>query len=277
MVYSSYTMRALLLSLAACGTQFGRGVLPQNDGATDVGSGPDTPAVDAPTYQANAVELDTAGNDYLTRGNIGANNSASGTFSVWLRFHAGDGAAQDIVTATVSGYGGGVTRTSTGEIEFVMRDCLGASVLDVQTLNPYTTTNGWFHVLASWDLTAMRADIYIGENGDRAVGGTINNQNICYSAVNWAIGGVNSGVLDADIADLYVDLGTFTDFTDPNNRRLFSTSDGKPVALGPTCATPSGHQPIMCFTSPAATWNKNSGSGGDFTINGDGLTAVPGP
>jgi len=274
MVYNAYTMRVWLLSLAAC-SSFGRGTLPGNDAATDGAADAIDSAIDAPAYNANAVELDTSGNDYLTRGNFGAPDSASGTLSAWLHFHApSDGAAQDIVTATIVGYGGGVVRTNTGHVELVMRNCVGGVVLDVQTQNAYTTTSGWVHVLASWDLIATRADIYVGENADRAVGGTIGGTNICYHSVSWAIGGVTSGVLDADVADLYVDLGTFTDFTDPNQRRKFSTVDGKPVSLGATCSTPSGHQPIMCFTSPAAMWNKNSGSGGDFTINGDGLTAA---
>jgi hypothetical protein len=266
----------LLLSLAACGTSFGRGVLPANDAAIDGPPGMADGGIDSPPYTANAVEFDTAGNDYMTGGNIGATDSASGTFSAWLRFHApSDNAAQDIVTATIVGYGGGVVRTNTGHVEFLMRNCVGGVVLDVQTQNPYTTTSGWVHVLASWDLIATRADIYIGENEDRAVGATLSGNNICYNSVSWAIGGVTSGVLDADVADLYVDLGTFTDFTDPNNRRRFSTVDGKPVSLGASCTAPAGHQPIMCFTSAPATWGTNSGSGGSFTINGDGLTAAP--
>jgi hypothetical protein len=277
MVYSTFTMRAFLVSLAAC-TQFGRGALPAQDAAGGDGSPDATDAatlIDALTYRANAVEFDTAGNDFMTKASIGATDSASGTLSVWLRFHAGDGALQDVAVATVAGYGGGVTRTTANQIRFVMMNCTGGPILDVNTQMTYTTTSGWIHVLASWDLTAQRADIYIGENPDRAVGGTISAQNICYHLVSWGIGGASSGVLDADVADLYADLGTFTDFTDATKRRKFSTLDGKPIPLGPMCTSPSGSQPTLCFVSAPSTWNKDSGSGGDFTINGDGLTTAP--
>ena len=275
MVYSAYTMRALALSLAAC-TSFGGGKLPPptSDAAVDTRSIDAPIPIDANTYHAPAVEFDTSGNDYLSRGAVTSTDSASGTASMWIKFLAGDGVQQDVVTATVLTYGGGALRTNTNHIRFVMMNCSGGSILDIQSQNAYTTANGWIHVLASWDLVAARADLYINDNQDRAVGGSIVNSSICYHATNWAIGGVNSGAMNAELADLYVDLGRFTELTDPNERRKFDDGNHKPVPLGASCIGPSGNQPTLCFDD-ATDWTKDQGTGGDFTVNGNGIAAAP--
>lgn len=235
----------------------------------------DTPAVDAAGYHATAVRFQTAGNDYLWTGSLASTvDSGSGTYSVWLRFTGGDGTQQLISVAKVIGIGG-VLRESNGHLRFLMQNCAGFPLLDMQTAGTYTTSSGWIHVLASWNLTLGRADLYVDDVPDRAANPTVVAGNLCYASLEWGIGGLGAGQMDADVADLYAALGTYLDLTSDANRRRFSTAAGKPVDLGASCVGPTGARPTGCFVGAAATWNVNQGVAGGFTLAGDGLSPAP--
>jgi len=74
-----------------------------------------------------------------------------------------------------------------------------------------------------------------------------------------------------DLAEFYVDLANTLDLSVAANIAKFYLA-GAPVALGATCATPTGAQPVTCLKGPAPTGATftNAGSGGNFTIGGGG-------
>ncbi|HET9991063.1 MAG TPA: hypothetical protein VFQ65_21170, partial [Kofleriaceae bacterium] len=232
-------------------------------------------ATDAPGYHATAVRFATAANDFMFAGNLAnTTDSPRGTYSVWLRFHGGDGQLQLLSVAQVVGIGG-VVRTAANQFELLMQNCLAVPLLDMRTTGTYTTDSGWVHLLASWDVAANRAQLYVGDAVDQQPNPGIVPGNICYASLRWGIGGLSSGQLDADVAELYADLGTSLDLTIDANRRAFSDSAGKPVDLGPQCSAPTGHAPTGCFTGDVATWFTNKGKGAGFTPGGGALAEAP--
>ena len=274
MVTVKSSMGAVIVALAGC-----RGLLGiddpsiQVDASQAVDSAPPPDVAVGTTYRANAVRFDGA--SYLSR--IGLENTArssQGTFSVWLRFQGGDGQQQLVTAAQIIGIGG-VVRQSSDQFELLMQTCTGVVLLDLTSVGTYTTQSGWIHLLAAWDTTAGKAQLYINDIADAAPNPTVKSGSICYDTPAWGIGGLSSGSLDADVADLYTALGTFIDLDVPANRRRFSTAAGKPISLGGHCTTPLGSVPTGCFVGDATGWSTNAGVAGPFTNNNDVLANAP--
>ncbi len=268
-----------LLWPVGCGSIFG---LQEPTTGQDGGSVDSSPPLDgapgadgAAGYHATAVRFEEAGNDYLSTGML-ANTSDSprGTYSIWVHFNAGDGKQQLLSVAQVIGVGG-VLRRADNHFELVLRSCTASLLLDMQSEGIYTTASGWVHLLASWDVSAGRAQLYVNDVSDLAASTTINSGNICYASLKWGFGGLSSGQLDADVADVYAVLGTSIDLDVEAKRRRFSDAAGKPVDLGDQCQNPTTSIPTGCFIGNVATWNTNKGTGAGFTLNGDGLAPAP--
>ncbi len=277
---SAFAVASLVLAGAGCQQILGLHDLPAaRDGAvadtTRTFDAPITHDAPAAGYHATAVRFQSASNDYLYTGALqNTPGSPRGTYSVWLRFSAGD-AQQQFITVAQIAVAGGVFRQSDNTLEIVLFDCVGAKLLDVKTTQPYTTASGWIHLLASWDVGASRADLYVNDVADRASNPTIVSGNICYdNAIKWGVGGLSSGQLDADVADLYASLGTYLDLSVDANRRKFSSAAGKPIDLGATCGGP-GLVTTGCLIGALATWNVNKGNAGGFTVGGGALTLAP--
>nr|HEX4318272.1 hypothetical protein [Kofleriaceae bacterium] len=276
---------AAAMAVVACG-RFGFATVTSLDDAPAAARG-DSAAADAPGsndvgsgssgsgYRANAVRFASAGGDYMTTGSL-ANvvDSPAGTYSVWLRFEGADDTQQMLGNAQLLA-DGGVFRTAAGKLRFLMQNCGGLPLLDMETAPSYGSAAGWIHVLASWDVSAGKADLYVDDVPQLAANPTVLAGTICYGSLKWGFGGLAGNELDADVADLYAALGTYVDLAVTANRRKFADAAGKPVALGATCELPTGATPTGCFTGSAATWNHDLGRGGGFTLFGDGLTAAP--
>ncbi len=232
-------------------------------------------APDALTYRATAVSFESAAGDYLWTGSLAnTTNAPRGTYSAWFHFTGRDNQQQLVSVAQVI-FIGGVIREASNRIHFLLPDCTGITVLDMQTTGAYTTTSGWVHVLASWDLPAGRAQIYINDVADRAANPFMLSGNVCYASLKWGIGGLIGGALDADVADFYASLGTSLDLDIEANRRKFIDAAGKPVDLGTNCNTPTGITPTGCFVGDAETWATNKGLGAGMNVDGDGLALAP--
>jgi hypothetical protein len=232
-------------------------------------------AMDAPPpYHATAVRFQRAGGDCIDSNALSmAQNSGRGVFSVWLNFTGNDGMTQELEVAMIL-LTGGITREQNNRIRFQLPNCVGLQLLDMTTQATYTASSGWIHVLASWDLSAGKADLYVNDVSDKNQM-VLNNGTICYTAGRWGFGGITNGTLDADVADVYGSFGNYIDLSAEANRRLFSDTNGKPVDLSPICKFPTGNAPTECFTGDLASWATNKGYGGGFTTRGDGLALAP--
>jgi hypothetical protein len=262
----------VLLALGSCGFSADR---PGDAAVAGLDVSREAAPFDGAGYHATAVRFQSSGNDYIwTNALANTVDSPRGTLSGWFRFTAGDGQQQQLSVGQVVAIGG-VFRTGNNHVRFLLFTCAGGVLLDMQTQQTYKTTNGWVHLLASWDVAAGRADLYVNDVLDREGNPNINSGNVCYASLKWGIGGVASGQVDADLADIYAALGTYLDLSVEANRRRFSDSSGKPIDLGANCMGPTGAIPTGCFTGDLATWHTNKGIAGGFNIEGDGLAAAP--
>jgi hypothetical protein len=267
----------VLLPLIACGrVSFDPISTTQDDpdAAIDIDAAIDAPT-DAPGFRATAVRFTKIEGDYIWAGSLAnTTNTNKGTYSIWLKFHAGDGQQELLSVAQVVGIGG-VLREATNKFHFIMQNCAAFPLLDMQSVGAYTISSGWVHLLASWDLGAGRADLYVNDVNDRAASPSILNGNICYASLKWGIGGLIDGQLDADVAELYAALGTYLDLSVVANRRKFSNAAGRPIDLGTDCTGPTGARPTGCFVGAPAMWNTNKGEGAGFNLQGNGLAMSP--
>lgn len=246
--------------------------------ALTVGGGGDAP------FPVNAVDFDGT-NDYLLRGSAltGAVDSATGIFSVWLRFDGGDGSEQGIWRDNESRFT--IVRQTTNTLRVQLRNSAGTSSLTFDTVGTLTAGGTWKHILASWNTNFSAGNkvthLYVSDVSDKTVisdaSGTFN---VDYTpSTNVAVGATTAGVskFNGCMAELYVAIGQFLDFSDSANRRKFISAIGKPVDLGADGSLPTGSAPIVYLNNPAASFGTNKGTGGDFTITGSLDTASTSP
>lgn len=220
-------------------------------------------------YYAHAVHFDGSTN-FLERdaGLTGAVDGKLGTMSVWI----------DPITLTTGGDfiidtdPLGHFRfeiTSTRKVRVTLEDSAGFIVGRVTGGRTISTSDGWIHILASWDLLNTTINLWVDGVNDKA-SEVVANLTIDYTALNWAVGGqvdVHNWSPAMDIADVYLNIAEYVDFSVAANRAKFRSASGKPVNLGANGQVPTGTAPIM-FLSGAfdATlpFKTNKGTGGGF-------------
>ena len=77
-----------------------------------------------------------------------------------------------------------------------------------------------------------------------------------------------SNKFNGDLADFWLDPGTYIDLSDPANRRKFRDASGNPVYLGADGSKPTGTAPDIFLSGNTEDWHTNKGTGGGFTENG---------
>ena len=141
---------------------------------------------------------------------------------------------------------------------------------------PNAPLNTWNHILISCNqASTSQRHIYI--NGvAHTTFNTYVNGNIDFTETQHYIGAANSNhiyKLKGRLAHVYLDK-TYRDLSVTANRRLFIDADGKPADSDTLAAlNPIMYMPLI----DAATAGSNSGTGGDFTVNGVLATAERGP
>lgn len=144
----------------------------------------------------------------------------------------------------------------------------------------YVASNGWVHVIASWDLAVGRGQLYIND-ADALDAGTkvVNDSDIDYTRGELAIAALPSGAngIAGDVAEFYLHLGASLDLSVTANRRRFIDGAGRPVDLGFNGSIPTGSPPTLFLTGPTGTWHLNRGKGGGMTLHGALATASSGP
>jgi hypothetical protein len=225
-----------------------------------------------PTYQPYYVTFDGV-NDYLTRGAsyTGAADADNGIISFWYRPDATPSGTADTILHAV---GGRVTinHSTSGAITIDLESTVGAKCLDLDS--SAITAGQWNHILASWDLSATTAHLYVNDVLDEATNTPV-NATVDYTATNWTIGAFNASTSQAiagGLAEFYFAPGQYLDFDTESNRRLFIDADGFPVNLGADGSTPTSTAPAFFHSiesgDTASAFATNAGSGGGMTENG---------
>lgn len=213
-------------------------------------------------------------NDYLTRGAglTGAADGRKGMVSFWIRFTGGDGAFAAIVEGT--GQLVQIIRTNTANGDCIRINVYSSGVVELMSMTTSggkLVSAGLMHVLASWDLTAGRAQVYVNDASDRSGTPTLTDADIDYTLGNWRIGAAISGAgnkLQGSLHELWFSFTDSLDLSVEANRRKFISAARGPVYLGTDGSGPTGSAPIIYLRGDHAAFGANSGTGGDLTLTG---------
>lgn len=244
----------------------------QGESATTFSAAADVATVDAAYFD---------GADNLTRAGLtGAADSKSGILSFWVYSESSHlaspvcGAQDTEQFQTRIFFDNGTTKyrcrvVNTTNLDYVAQ-MNGDSAIG---------TSAWHHVLFSWDGAAAAAHLYLDDVNDLAGTSTTTDVNGDYTLAAWAIGcrltpafSPPDQFLTGGLAEVYVALGQYLDFSVEENRRKFRSATGKPVQLGATGSIPTGTAPtIYLHLDEGETANNfaiNRGTGGNFTVTG---------
>ena len=225
---------------------------------------------DPPEIAVNAVDFDGT-NDYLLRGAdfTGNADGVKGTFVSWVKMNDGDADVHTLLRSN-----GGhiqVNRHSDGKVNVVLFDPSVTMLLNMATTNTFLVADGWFCILASWDLSVSPlAQLYIGDVNEKVeatkIAGTVN-----YTEPEWAIGAHPTAFtikLNGCLAQFYFNPEEYIDFSVESNRRKFISAAGKPVDMGADGSDPTGNVPLVFLSGATASWHTNKGDGDGMTENG---------
>lgn len=217
-------------------------------------------------YVPNAVEFD--GSNYLTA-TVSAPATKKFTMSGWFRLadtasHVFlDGTVQSAPRTLFTNGGGRSFRISQGGIEyssaFILENNVGNLLNDGE----------WHHIMVSVDTAdANKVHLYIDNQSDLNVL-ALNDSHLSIDG-DYFMGRAQSGVTTfrGNVADYWMDYGTYIDLSVEENRRKFISESGMPMYLGADGSLPTGAAPDIFLTGDTENWHTNKGSGGGFTENG---------
>lgn len=237
-----------------------------------------------PQILCDAATFDGS-NDYMTRGAAltgGTNDEDYGVISVWVKHSAsGDGTNRDIFSSeTDAGFEKTWLRINTqdkfnlqleGEVTF-------------QVVDHFSGIKGgdtsWHHVLYSWDNAGQNFSFSYDDVGSDSPPGNQEFEGVDFANNDWVIGADYAAGKKyfGDMAELYISLGTYLDFSLVANRRKFISAGGKPVHLGADGSMPTGTAAIVYQHlddgEAVANFATNAGTGGNFSITGTLVTAA---
>ena len=218
-----------------------------------------TPAASGDTPEG--VSFDGT-NDYLSRSSdlSGNADSKTFTFSAWVY---GDGYCY--IANDGSSYGFRlVFQASINTLQILGNNSAGTRVLNPVIEFDGVISNTWTHILISIDLAnTSNRYVYINDKLASVTWSTYIDDSINFTQSKHNIGSYTNGSspFTGRLAHVFLDY-TYRDLSVTANRRLFIDSDGKPSSTIPS-------SPILYLPmTDAATAGSNSGTGGDFTVNG---------
>lgn len=207
-----------------------------------------------------------SGNNYLIKSSLtGVSNSPLGSLSMWVRFDGGGGTL--------------MMPFNTGSVNFLQRPASNRIVMALQNGTPFleidsppglATDTSWHHILCSWDTNHAAGaklgnlyfdDVNVGSNTDISSAFTVD-----YTTASTYMPD-NSQNDQISMSEIWFAPGQYIDFTNAANRARFS-SGSSPISLGSDGSLPTGTAPAVYLHNAAATAGTNSGTGGNFTVQG---------
>ncbi len=221
-------------------------------------------------YVPNAVNFDGT-NDYLEYNAplTGAADSTKWSGSVWLRLNS---SLHQVLLDDDDGTGFYIDLDSTFGFEIIGNDLdNGPEVLRIRGPIIQNLSAGWHHIMWSLDLSDVnKRHIYVDGVDQLLSAPTYNTSGVIdFTRPATRVGRGAANRLNGDIADFWVDFGTYIDLSVEANRRKFISDTGMPMYLGPNGSIPTGSPPDIFLSGDTADWHTNKGTGGGFTENGE--------
>ena len=227
-------------------------------------------------FTASAVVFDGS-NDMMNRAaDFTANSDGKqGILSFWIKFNGGDGVNQCPIWSDAGPTH--LCRRDDNNVYYVFfRNAAVANRIGIVSTSQWTVSDGWHHVLSSWDAAVPNVHLYINGSDDEDTGyptikvdGTLD-----YTQADHHFMADNNGgqKVNADVAEFYMAFNQYVDISVAANRLKFRTADGKPANLGADGSAATGSAPTLYCSvrdgDSAASFANNRGSGGNLSITG---------
>ena len=164
------------------------------------------------------------------------------------------------------------TRTAANALNIVVTNSAGTNVLSVSTPASTFAATTLYSVHFCFDLTnAANRYVYVNGISQSLTVNTYTNDNMYFSGDNWVIGALYTGTyqqfLDGKLSEFYFTT-EYIDFSQEANRLKFRDAFGNPVDLTQQIEDAAIPNPAIYMRFDPASFGTNSGTGGDFTVNG---------
>ncbi|MBK7586397.1 MAG: hypothetical protein IPI67_40190 [Myxococcales bacterium] len=168
------------------------------------------------------------------------------------------------------------------QFRLVWRKAGGGVALDFHSAT-VTDTASWHHVLFSADLSDPNTRHLYLDGVSSITVDFYSHTLMDNTGSQWGVFGDNGGNLKykGEVAEMWLAMGTYVDFSLAANRAKFRDANGKPVDLGASGALPTGTAPMIYLSlrpgQAASEFAKNRGSGAGFTPQGQLVVAQTSP
>lgn len=239
-----------------------------------VNSGPYTGARGPNEFWGNKADFNgTTG--YLSRTSALSGIADSKTFSVSFNYNPDTiPAGQDYIFAMSNGSSsrGIFIQLSSNNLRFFAYDSAGNNILQAAVTSPTLVAGTNYSVQASVDLAnTSNRSIYINGTVATVTWSTYTNNTINHTASTQRIGAAADGsavdFIDGKLSEFYFTT-EYIDFSQEANRLKFRDAFGNPVNLTQQIEDAAIPSPAIYMRFPPTSFGTNSGTGGDFTVNG---------
>lgn len=233
-----------------------------------VNSGPFAGARGPNEYWGNKADFDGS-TGYLARTSALTGVSDGKTFSCsfWFNPDSRDTSLQIFRIGELSApYKLWIYKTSANTIQVFAYSTTGSELLSVGFGNYITGTSVFIQM--SFDLSdTNKRHVYVNGNTASPTFTTYVNGYVNFAYPASYFGRTSSGYLDGKLSEFYFTT-EYIDFSQEANRLKFRDAFGNPVDLMPQIEAGEIPNPAIYMRFDPANFGKNSGTGGDFTVNG---------
>jgi hypothetical protein len=189
-------------------------------------------------------------------------------FSTYLRLDGNDGAVRNIIRNDNGRFI--VQFNSANQLQIYGQNTVPTIILNRSTAATYTASATWLHILIAVDLSGPTIQLYVNDSSVSTTG-TILSGDIDLTGGGWTVGANSGGTqqFEGALGPTFFYPGLYLDLSVAANRRLFISSEGGWVNLGPNGRVPFGSPPhLYMLGNSASEFAANLGDGGAFTVQG---------
>lgn len=233
-----------------------------------VNSGPYTGARGPNEFWGNWATF-SSGN-YLSRAAVpaGIADGKVGSVSFWIKRGATTSRAEAFWSNGQKVYLA-INYNANGELYFLAKNASSTTILQFNTAGGALSASATSHVLFCFDLTssALR-QLYINGTSVTPTWGTYTNDTIDWTETNYQFNPTGGSWPFSDsLAEFYL-ATSYIDFSQEANRLLFRDAFGNPTNLPAAIQAGTVPNPAIYMRFDPASFGTNSGTGGNFTVNG---------
>lgn len=235
-----------------------------------VNSGPYTGARGPNEFWGNKADFDGS-TGYLSRTTaLGLSDGKTFSMAFWYKPDSSSAANYIYYTDTSGGsarvY---VLRDASNNLNIVAKNSAGTNVLDATVTTGVfssTATAKCIQICIDLTSTSLRKIYVDGVNQTAITWTTYTNDNINWNVQNTKISRESNG-LNGKLSEFYFTTD-YIDFSQESNRLKFRDAFGNPVDLTQQIEAAAIPNPAIYMRFPPTSFGTNSGTGGDFTVNG---------